>query len=50
LADIGIHKKQFKLDNKNNDYYLFNKDIIREHLEHMDLNNEIIEFTDDDFL
>ena len=50
LADIGINRKQFKINNENNDYYSFNKDILREHLKHMDLDQEIIEFTDDDFL
>jgi hypothetical protein len=50
LADIGINKKQVKFNNKNNDYYTFNKEIIEQQLEHMDLEDDIIIIDDDDII
>ncbi len=49
LADIGINKKKIKINKENADYYVFNKDKIKEHLKHMDLEEDILEYNDDDF-
>ena len=49
LADIEINKRQIKINNENSDYYVFNKDKIKEHLKHMNLEEDILEYNDDDF-
>lgn len=49
LADIEINKRQIKINKENGDYYVFNKDKIKEHLKHMDLEEDILEYNDDDF-
>lgn len=49
LADIDIDKKQVKINGENNDYYIFNKEIIKNRLEHYNFDNEVLEYDDDDF-
>lgn len=49
LADIGIVKKQVKIGDLNSDYYIINVDELKEHLDTMELDNQIEEYSDDDF-
>ena len=49
LSDIEINKKQVKINGINNDYYVFNKENIEEHLKHMNLNEDVLEFDEDEF-
>ncbi len=49
LNDIEINKKQIKINDENNDYYLFNKESLKEHLKHMNLVDDILEYNEDDF-
>jgi hypothetical protein len=44
---IGIIKN---LETSDNDYYTFNKEIIEQQLEHMDLEDDIIIIDDDDII
>ena len=49
LADIGIVKKQVKIGGVNNDYYVIDKDELKDQLDSFGLDEQIEEFEDDDF-
>jgi len=49
LADIGIHKKQKKINGINNDWYVINIEDLKDQLESYDLEDDVEELNDDDF-
>jgi len=52
LTDMGIIKRQVKINNQNKDYYCFNVKLIEQFLSHMNLDNEddILILNDEDFI
>lgn len=49
LSDIGISKKQVKINEINSDYYIIEVDELKEQLESFNLNVDIPELNDNDF-
>ena len=49
LADIGINKKQVKINKNNSDYYVIDTEELKDQLASHNLDEEIEEFDDDDF-
>ncbi len=49
LGDIGIQKKQVKINGQNNDYYVIDVEELKDQLESYNLDETIEEFNDDDF-
>lgn len=49
LTDINIKKEQVKIGSQNNKYYIIDVEDLEEQLEHLNLEEEVIEIDEDDF-